>query len=233
MASPSLDGTAVLGVVGSATSKALPALTTAVANDEILVCVSISQNATVPNVASVSSAHLTFNFRSRHQHPSGSPNCAVEVWAARATGTLTSEVITVTLNAAPDCWCVAAQAFQTVSSGVWDPNGSLPASGDGGGATSVSGVSTSNPDDLLVGVWAFTSQPAPAVPSGWTSIASQTSFLGGGFSSQIVACLSVSSLQSAITVTTSAGAGNYAETIDALTADTSIKPINFGVIVGA
>lgn len=237
MASPSLDGSAVLvhGGVGNGTNitRPLPALTTSVANDLIVVFVAIEQN-TPPAVSSVSSAHLTFTKRSSHVHPAASPNCSTEVWAARVVGTLSSEVITVTLAAGCDAWCIAAQAFQNVAPAKWDPNAAVPAVGDGtGGSTSVSGVSTTNPDDLLFGSWSFTSQPAPAQPSGWTTIASQSEIVqGGSLSSQLVAFLSVSAAQSGVTVT-SGGVGNYAAVIDALTSDVSLLPAHFGVIVGA
>lgn len=232
MASPSVDGAAVTATQGAGTSKALPALTTAVANDLIVVFVAVSQNATVPTVTSVSSSHLTFNKRANHQHPSGSPNTQTEIWTARASGTLASEVITVSLSGAPDCWVIAAQAFQNVVTANFDPNASLPAVSDGSGATSCSGVSTTNPDDLLIGSWSFTSQPAPSPPAGWTTIAGPTSLLGGGFSTLLCAYKSVSLTQSAITVTTAAGAGNYAEIIDALTNDVALLPLHRGVIVG-
>lgn len=217
MASPSLDGSAVLATAGNATSKALPALTTAVANDLILVVISISQN-TLPDVSSVTSANLTFTRRSQHKHPAAAPNTSVEVWQAVASGTLTNEVITATLSAAPDCWCLSAFGIQSYNVAKWDPNVSLPAVGDGSGATSISGVSTTNLDDLLLACYGFTSQPAPAVPSGWTSVASQTSFLGGGFSSQLVAIKSVSLAQSNLTLTTTSG-GAYSVIVDAITND--------------
>lgn len=233
MSSPSVDGSGVTGTQGSGTSKALPALTTSVANDLIVLFVAVSANGTVPTVTSISSAHLTFNKRTNHSHASASPNTQTEIWTARASGTLSSEVITVTLSGAPDCWVIAAQAFQNVATAIFDPNISLPAFGDGSNATSVSGVSTTNSNDLLIGSWSFTSQPAPSPPSGWTTIAGPTSLLGGGFSTLLCAYLSVSAPQSAITVTTAAGAGFYAEIIDALTADAVIRPMHQGVIVGA
>lgn len=233
MASPSPDGAAVTKTFGNTATAVLPALTTTVSNDDIFVVVASTQNTPVPSITTVTSAHLTFAFYARHEHPSASPSCAVEVWHAKAVGILTSEVITVNVSAPESGGLAAAFGMQGCTSKVFDPNGSLPASADGTGATTISGVSTTLLDDLLVIVQAFTSQPAPPGPSTWTSLVNTTDFSGGSFSSLNVFYKSVSAAQSGLTITSATGAGNYAELVFALTSDVvTVNPASQAIIVG-
>lgn len=216
--SPSQDGAAVTGVFHPTdVNGALAGLSTAVSGDLIICTYTYDQNAPLPSATAPTSANLTFTLRKRSASSGTDPRVAVETWQARATGTLSSEVITGHITGA-DAWCFSAVAFQNANASPFDPNASLPAITSGTGATSISGVSSTNLDDLLLGFWAFNNQPAPSIPSGWTSVAAFTSFLGGGFSTQLIASLSVSAAQSGLTITTGS-AGNYATIIDALTSD--------------
>ncbi len=220
MTSPSLDGSAVVKVANPAnvSSYVLPGLTTSVSNDMILVFVSW-QNQASPKAltTNVTSSHLTFAKRSA-KIDAGNDH-AVEIWWARASGTLSSEVITVTWDNAVAGAAICAQAIQNATG--WDTNSSLPKTG--GTSTmpgTVSGVSTDNANDLLIYAMTTTTQPGSSFPppTGYTVIIEQTNFNDiANFATQVVGCLSVSATQSSITVTGGGtGSAGWSLIVDAL-----------------
>src|ERR1700676_1550199 len=93
---PQLDGAAVNANTFSITSSHSLSISTTVANDLILVAVGLEGSGTQQSVSSVTSSHLTFTKRASIQGSSGKMD--VELWEARASGTLSSESITVTLT---------------------------------------------------------------------------------------------------------------------------------------
>jgi len=239
MASPSPDGVAVVSPNNTGSPIVLGGLTTSVPNDMILVLVGTMANAPVPVVTSVSSANLSFTLRARHEDDSLSPGAAVEEWWARASGTLSSEVITVSFGSgAPAGIVVAAQAFQNVSSTKFDPNVSLPAPGGGGfPPATVAGMSTTLADDLLLYIALINNSGgsgAPTAPSGWTNFVSTNNFASAPILGFVASYLSVSSTQSSLSATATAPNGNhYAAIGDALTSDVfTVIPHSQGMIVG-
>lgn len=238
MASPSPDGSPVVLVnQGATTTLVLPGLTTSVANDLIEVFVAL-QSLVSPSpaatVSSVTSAHLTFTKRVSHADASAALMSG-EIWWARASGTLSSEVITVQLSNLQAGAAIAAQAFQNASNTKFDPNASLPAVADGQNIPSVTGVSTTLADDLLLYHMITSTQPGTAVPAGFTSLVSQTDFTDSrNFCTQVIAYQSVSSTQSNITVSGgTVGANEWDVIVDALTSDVfTVIPHSQGMIVG-
>jgi hypothetical protein len=215
-------------MAGGTQSKALT-LTTAVANDLILVLVGIEGGSVQGTVSSVTSSHLTFTKRWGFTFATG--KMRLELWWARASGTLSSEVITTTLaGTSQDGWCNAIQAFQNCNSfnNGFDPNGALPGNQGGGGsagATPTCNVSTTNADDLLLAMYTGNNNPATAQPSGYTSICNFVDFSAGLFSNLSWCYKSVSTTQSAVAQNWASGSTqDYQLAGDALTADGAASP---------
>lgn len=199
MTSPSPDGAAVVGQFTTTNTKSL-SLTTTVANDLIVAAVALENPGGVPTVSTMTSAHLTFT-------KVGTVKTAVldiEVWTARASGILTSESITVTTTTNVDSAAFAVFGLQNCTG--LDANVSLPASNSATGTSgSVSGISTSNANDLLM-LFYMTNQPTnPGVGAGQTSFVNQTNGSGGLWAGQEIDYKSVSALQSSITLATATG----------------------------
>lgn len=228
MASPSLDGVAVNSNTFSITTSHALSLSTSVANDAILCFVSVEGHAQA-NVTSVTSANLTFTRRFKFQNTLGTVGC--ELWVAQASGTLSSENITVLLDSSPDGWSFSLAAFQNVNVALWDPNGSLPGNSTGGGSSganpTVSGISTTNADDLVLCFAGGNAEFQPTLPSGYTSIGASTNFDSGGFSSLSWGYLSESSPQSGLSqVWASGSTQDYVIAADALTNDTVVTGVS-------
>jgi hypothetical protein len=126
-------------------TKALPGLTTATANDVIIVMFECNVNCN--GNQSVTSTHLTFTQRAWN----GSGGNALWEFCAIASGTLSSEVITVSgLNGTTTF--VEGTAFgisgahNAACPGPFDTNGALPYQATSGNAT----ITTSNAADMLL-----------------------------------------------------------------------------------
>ncbi len=148
-----LDGSATAQF--STASSGTVTLTTTTANDVIVVLATNEDatNSAIRTVSSVTATGLTFTKRSSLSL--GSPTYQdTEVWWAIASSALSAKVITVTLSGSTDDAALVAFGVSGANTASpWDPNVALPATATGNPATTptVSGVSTSNANDMILG----------------------------------------------------------------------------------
>lgn len=164
-------------LVGQATSDDISTLDTITlttsAAGEVLVAVSYGPGSS-SSVTSVIGASLG-SFTKRGSVASSDNKAGVELWAATATGPLSSEVITAVYpGGAGESWAMRAVAFSTTSG--FDSNVSLPATGSVAAAapTSVT-YSTTASAGMAVALVANGNNsggllPVGAAPAGWISI---------------------------------------------------------------
>ncbi len=139
----------------STTNSGTITLTTTNSNDVIVLLVGNEDatNAVIRTVSTVTASGLTFVQRS--SKTLGAPSYQdTEVWWAIASSPLSAVVITVTLSGSTDD--AAMNAFGVSGANTaspWDSNAALPATttGTAGTTPSVSGVSTSNAKDMILG----------------------------------------------------------------------------------
>lgn len=149
-------------------------LTTTQPNDWIGIWVSGSPNLSAV-VSGISSANTTgWNSRSLgFFNAGGSADILGEMWYGRATGILTSEVITVNLSSGGNEIAAVAIGFSGFQSGItcpFDSNGALPSVNSGPQATIPNGtISTSNRHNYLLFA-NFVSGSANQVLSGYTEL---------------------------------------------------------------
>lgn len=159
----------------SSSSSSMVTLSTANSGDIVVVAVTMEQSPTALTISSVTSSHLTFTFRGRAQETiSPTAKTTVEFWAAQATGSLTSEVITVTSSASVDDGVifVFGVSGSASPSAPWDSNASLPYANDPGNSGTYSAtVSTDSSSTMLL--WA-SGNYSPATMqnpgAGWSSL---------------------------------------------------------------
>lgn len=140
----------------SSTTTGSASLTTADTNDIIVVVITNEDapNAAIRTVSSVTATGLTFAPRSTVVL--GTPTYQEgEVWWALAAAKLSAVAITVTLSGATDDAAIVAFGVNGANTASpWDTNSLLPATttGAAGLAPYLNGFSTSNPDDMIIGV---------------------------------------------------------------------------------
>jgi len=184
-------------------------LTTTKTNDVIVILASSENNAVTPTISSVSdTAGLTWARRgSKVTATSGSQQSSQEIWWAFSSGALSGDVITVNFVGGADLLALVAFGVNGSgsSSAPWDVNVSLPATATSAvtGTPSVSGVSTTHANAILLGFYsqgntgAFTAQTSG---SGF-SIIDQTGSNAGSFSIAAAAeSQGVTSAQSSVSV---------------------------------
>lgn len=231
----SFDGTA-LNSSGSGTTIA-QALTTTAGGEVIFAIVATYAISSVaaPTVTGMSGGGLSWTKR----FSSGSTavfgttqHINIDVWYAVAASPLSAQTITATLSGSPNNGSellVFGLAGANTSS-IFDTNGSLPAKAAGtasGARPQVTGVSTSNANDLIIGVCAMNVSAAVNHPgAGYTDLSND----GGFFDSQYQI---VSATQSSITVAfgasengASSGFLMYADAIQAAVAAARYKRLN-------
>ena len=153
---------------GSAVNNASPvSLTTTKTNDEIFLYIAYS-TATSPSVSDT--ARLTWTKRSTATNST----LSIDVWYAFSAAALTSDSIAFSGYTFPYATNPRPVAFginYANTSSPYDNNGSLPASAGYALSTTcvVSGISTSNANDMLLGV-VLTNASGVAAPTGFTSI---------------------------------------------------------------
>ena len=233
MASPTFDGAATATASTNATATAT--LTSTAAND-VIVVIAYNEANVAPGaaVASVTASGLSFVQRSVSN---GSSKGSLEVWWAPAALPLTAKAIAVSWVPNYDDACVIAWAINGCNiASPWDPNVGLPVKGSSSsGAPSLSGVNTTNANDLLINL-AANMTASLSEPSGWTGRDQVGN--GGGINTANLysASLSVSSPQSGLSAAWSGlFTGNAGENIiDALTAGAaaSSKSFFFGPFLG-
>jgi hypothetical protein len=110
-------------------------------------------NGAIRTVNSVTAAGLTFVQRSSKSI--GTPTYQdLEVWYAIAASPLTAKVITVNLSGNTDDASLVGFGVSNANTVTpWDTNGALPATaiGNPGTTPTATGVSTTNPNDMILG----------------------------------------------------------------------------------
>jgi hypothetical protein len=186
-ATPTADGSAVVGNVATGTSSGTVTLSTSLTNDIIYISTfARSQGSSSPNITSITSSHVTWARRAQKQDhfTSGSADCAgcwadTELWWGAASATLSSEVITITYAATFDVDSkadVVVQAFNGTTSIVtpFDPNGVLPVTAGLVAQVPSITLSTSNTNDMMVGVLGGIIAAANCAATGWTATGRNT-----------------------------------------------------------
>jgi len=191
---------------------------------------------TQPQITSIATSGLTWINRTVFQYIDAfnvSWKISTEVWWAYASAQLTSAATVVSFGAGGVSHIVDGAAVGIVAvsgltnfSNPFDPNSSLPKTQhDGAGMIqsppTVTGVSTTDANDVLLGMWyASTSETVPSGPmSGWTQDAqiSDNDGAGTAFIRFYLQHMIVSSVQSNASVTFTTTAHNSGMIIDALT----------------
>ena len=220
MTSPSLDTTFGNSISNykiatiSGTSTTLSMSTATAGADEVIVAIVAYEigSGTTPSISSIteSSHTLTFTHLVSFNNPtSGAHDQTIEIWTAKAAAIFNSGAasITYTFNwsgGTVDNTAIVLFAVKNVGSinSPLDPNGTLPASAYNTtvvGAPAVT-FSTTNPDDLLIGVSARCANGVGLTePSGWSTIANQDITAGVNWTSAAAYYKSVSSTQSSTT----------------------------------
>lgn len=220
-ASPSVDGSPAYGTHTGGGALITAGLTTANAND-IIVVVSAVEGTTTPNVSSVTGGGLTFTLRSRNNfNPSGGGYVSVEVWSALATTALSAVVFTVNYTATYDDAAVMAFGVSGCNTAVpWDSNVSLPNMTHTAGTPLSFTISTSNPDDLLLmSLGASNNVASYPEPSGWTKVGEVLNAGGALFAWAHVSSQTLSAVVSGATYSSSGTSVTTGGILDALTAD--------------
>lgn len=190
-------------------------ITTTASPDLIYVVVSIlnSGGQTVSSITD--SAGLTYTFR---QGISAGTNVRVETWYAVASTTLTHDVVTTTLTSSTR-FVISAVAINGVDTAApFDPSVSSAITATGSGTTASASVTTSYPNDVLIGGAAVQSGLTLTAGSGYTINRAQTGgVLSGGEEYQ-----QFTSVQTGTSVAvTWTGTQNWAFIADAVIADQS------------
>lgn len=220
---PSLDGS-IAGGFGNGASSAAVSLSTTNSNDYIIVLVYAGiTNTSGISVSSMTGSGLTFTRRGGYNGTdpnNATHDVAVEEWYAIASGPLTSESITVTLNQACDSGLILAFGVANATAG-FDPNVNLPAQGSGATLT----LDTTDAYDF---VFYYSTSGAgtnqyQGAPSGYTTIATQSN--SAGFVNRGTATYydTYTSTQSGVGIGGSGGS-NYYNFMDALSHGAAVNP---------
>ncbi len=246
-ASPTVDNTCTAGVCfgtlasGNTSSGSRPAITTTNSSGVLLVFATAENTGSTAPVMTAPTCSVnctgvgTFT-KKRSTYNDTSTSCsgssatvsgATELWTAPYTSTLTASQITPNYTSGVDSGVYAYMAVNGANATTpFDPNGSLPATAflHTGTATapSVTGISTTNADDLLVFFAANVANPTVsgvAAVSGWTKYAASTGGSGTNWESMTQQYKSVSATQSSVTVTLASNYQCWRMVVWALTAD--------------
>lgn len=170
-----LDGSAIIsedGATASQISIQSPGITTSNTNDIIVVVVllvdpnNLASAGVVSSVATLAGTGTVGSFTKRKSIATSSlgANFAdFEIWWALASTTLTGKTFRVNLSQTPDTSFATAFAVSGADTVTpWDTNGSLPATlvQSTSGIPTVTGVSTSNANTMLLG---FCAEPIASV----------------------------------------------------------------------
>lgn len=186
----SLDGHATAIATGA--TLLTPALTATLTNDIIVAAIFLEQlpTGTAPTVSSVSGGGLTWTKRSSKSgllRASNNP-CDLEIWWALSTG-IFSGTITITPSVSIDnAACSVFGVNGANTSSPWDANVALPANAEGNtgtaNAVTVSGVSTTNANTMLLQFMGGVNSTTETAGSGLTLIDSATE-AGGTYAAAI------------------------------------------------
>lgn len=154
---------------GSPGSSLTVSLTTSVSDSVIVVTVLVNDF----QVTSITASNIPSITLRKRQAVSGG-GFYIEEWQGVATGTLSSETITVNFGGTVGFATIDAFGISGAdTSTVWDSNGALP----DGQTTSTCSITTSNADDFLIGTYRFGSEVNPTQGAGWTKISGANGLL--------------------------------------------------------
>ena len=199
---PTVDGIAI-GNTLAATPTVSCTLTTIHANDLIVGLIESTSSSTAATGTAFTCGSITLTKHATYNppyYPAVGGYATVEEWSGVATGTF-SGTCSATLNLTTGV--TASIAVFGVSGAnnntPWDTNSSLPAEASStvaGATPTVSGVSTSHPNDLLIAVQGASLQGIQSSPgAGWIDFQPSSNGYGGNSQYQ-----SVTTTQSSITV---------------------------------
>jgi hypothetical protein len=217
---------------GNPVSATLTGVSTASSSGVLLVFISYEGGAGAPASVSgiVDTAGLSFTKRQQVQNTnSGTENVSLELWWAHYSSALSSDAITVTMTGICDGINVVAAGVTGCydNAAPFDLNVSLPASTatpSGSSPPTVSGVSTTSPDDLILFL-ASSSPSGPGhcsnPPTGFNGYTNSTGSGGGSNWNDFgLFTLSVSAAQSGQSYTLGGSSTDgYVALVDALTAN--------------
>jgi hypothetical protein len=221
-ATPALDGHASASSSFNVSVTTVAAsLTTSNAGDTIIAIGAFSCNGSSGCVntqtATASSTNLTFTQRTSHARTSGNLKEKYFVFSATASGTLSSESITVTFSAGISTQNSQANiiVFGIQNGSAFDTDASLPSAQDiASGAGPSASVNTAGPSDLLFAwyvVWnGICLGSCATVDSGFTKVETTGS---GGFSALGAEYKVYSAAQSGVTPTWNSSVGSQAYTV--------------------
>lgn len=147
------------------------ALTNTNGNDVIIVCASIHGSGSAISSITASPA-LTFTKYAAYSGPS-STNPFLETWYAVTGATAFSGNITITPNSSEKLMSVVVFSISNANTSTpFDNNSSLPAeaTGSAAGNMTVSGISTSNANDMIIAFNGTVASPTITFPTGYTAI---------------------------------------------------------------
>jgi hypothetical protein len=175
----------------------------------------------VLSVTSVTGSALTFS--KRGPTFSFGSSSAVERWWAPATASFTGVIgltwsTSLSANAVLSAFGVAG-VFNTAS--PWDTNVGLPYANSSASAIqpTVTGINTSQANDLLLAVEGGVGNTLGGTPTGYTLIAGISANLGAGLYEQSDAFEAVTSIQASASCVWSGAPSNWVAVVDAVTAD--------------
>lgn len=209
-----IDGSAVTGSWSSGSSFSTSGLTTSNANDVLVAAVVINSPSPAQTVSSIS-ATGTSGWAKRASVTIGT-GVEIELWYGVAASPLVTKPITITLTGTPSN-SANAQVFAVSgadTSVIHDSNVSLPATAlaNTSSTPTVSGISTSNGNDMIIAVLA-NSGSAETAGSGYTLITTGGSTFLSGSEYKIV-----SATQSSISATFATAATHWGMIVDAIVA---------------
>lgn len=201
----------------SSSSSDSVSLTTTLTNDIVVVIVgyAINGGGTPPTVSSITdTAGLTWTRRGGASGLTNGHSSVVDVWWAHAASVLTADSITATLSGSIDDGTLVAIAVNGAASltAPFDTNASLPATGVTSG--SLSGVSTTSSEGLLLDAVGTSANNTPTLSSLWTQILSWNNRGAVNFWLGAAGWEAISSALSSSSVTLLSGSASFLAYLD-------------------
>lgn len=203
-------------------------ITTSLANNIIVVAVN-ALGTVIPVISGASGGGLTWAGRSTsntasHDIGNGAARQLIEVWWAKAAAALTSQTITVSFSTDFNAASIDITAWNGCDQTTpWDVNGSLPALAASAtfnvaSVPTVTGVSTTNANTVLIALMGNQDATPPTAGSGYTLDYGNTN--GNTFTNETIGVEHkiVSSAQSSVSVPFAGSVQDWLMVVDALQA---------------
>lgn len=171
-----IDGTAV-GSASSSTSMTAT-LTTANSNDVIYLVIGVPD--TAQSFTVTDSASLTWTHRDTKTSGSGTSGTEISTWYAIASSPLSSDVVTVTWSTAFNAAMMVFGISGADTSAPFDSNSAIPATSAGSTTAPSVSISTSNANDMILGLVAQRGGTTLTVGSGFSEVTPPSGSLADG-----------------------------------------------------